>query len=176
MQFGLIKAMPNSREPNMFVLNGKPMEIPVHGKLPLKKDVVLKVKDKPVKRGEGFICELQHKPINWTETRPAAVYGNMSREQHVAKYLTGKVEDTVLPVKCLFDFQMAYIVANWEQQPSKEMAEHLKVDVLYVRMFCQLNGFEPPKKKKLDTFHAIPHEKKLRMKRVGYNGPQKKTA
>lgn len=180
---GLIKQNMESEYKNEFIIDGDPVTLPVKCSHPLEVVGVrapsIRVKKKPVEIEEPEVeeeTEPKHISFKKAWVRPAAIYDNTSREQHVAKYVKGKVADTVLPVKCLYDFQMTYIVCNWEQQPAKEMAEHLMVDVLYVRMFCQLNGLEPPKKRKLDTYHAIPHEKKLRMKREGYNGPQKKTA
>lgn len=86
----------------------------------------------------------------------------------------------MIPVKCLNQSQMKYIMSHFKDMTAKEMADVIQVDEIKISLFCQVNDISPvPRKgnrKPIDTFHAIPHEKKLRMKREGYNGPQKKTA
>lgn len=86
----------------------------------------------------------------------------------------------MIEVKCLNQSQMKYIMAHHKDMTAKEMAEVIQKDDIHVSIFCQANGIEPrPRKGRrntLDTFHAIPETRKQRMNRVGYNGPQKKTA
>jgi hypothetical protein len=177
---GLIKQNSESEYKNEFVLNGEPVILPVKYNQPLEVVGVNPLPIHPNKEDGPSETTQEPKSISLTKgwERPAAVYSNVSREQHVERILNGDPvpADIILPVKSLSQPQMDYIVQNYSAFDAKAMALHLKVDVIHVRTFCQLNGFELPKKRKLDTFHAIPHEKKLRMKRVGYNGPQKKTA
>lgn len=76
---------------------------------------------------------------------------------------------------------MKYIMAHHKTMTAREMADVIQKDDINVSLFCQVNGIEPkPRKgagrKRLDTFHSIPESRKQRMNRVGYNGPQKKTA
>jgi len=164
MQLGLIKPKPDAKELNVYVLNGKPLKISVVEKLPLLKEISIN----PVA-----------KAIVWpSPTKPTTVYSNVSREQHVERWIGKEMpKDVVLPIKSLNKVQMAYIADNYEKKEAQEMADHLSVDVLYVRMFCQLNGYQIYKKrKKQDNYHQIPIERKQRMARIGYNGPQNKTA
>lgn len=112
---------------------------------------------------------------------PPAAYGNISREQHVDKWLQVPVEieeKPYQPVKCLEEWQMKYIMANYEQMTSKQLAEELKLELFQVNLFCQKNAItsKQGKKKPKDVFHNILPERQMRMKRVDYNGPQKKTA
>lgn len=85
----------------------------------------------------------------------------------------------MIEVKCLNQTQMKYIMAHHKQMTAREMADVIQKDAIHVSLFCQANGIEPlPRKGRrntLDTFHSIPHERKLRMNREGYNS-QKRTA
>jgi hypothetical protein len=177
MQYGLIMHNPNSRNIKDFVLNGKPLRIPVNGKLPLKKDIVEEIKENPKKEAVmAFV------PLASSWSRAAPDHTNMSREDYIHKWLSVDVkagEKEMVKVKCLNDGQMEYIIANHKEKTAQQMAEHLRVERYAVNLFCQANDIEPlviKKRKPKDDFHCIPHERQLRMKKVDYNGPQKKTA
>jgi hypothetical protein len=176
MQFGLIKHCPNSKNITDFVLNGKPYDIPVTGKLPLKKDIVQVIKEKPVPP-----AQISHKPLSVASSwsRPPADHTNVSQEDHINKWLNVDVpagEKEMVPVKCLNGGQMHYIMAHYENKTTQEMAEHLRVEKYAVKIFCQANGIEPyiiPKKKKpKDDYHTISPERLRRMKRADYNRPK----
>lgn len=165
-KLGLIKLNPGSPYKHDYIMNMKPTPSMKKVSLPQPKEVIKSIEARKA-----------HKPIIWSPGPPKAVYSNTSREQHVEKWIgTETPKDIVLPIKSLTVAQMNFIVKHYEKMEAQGMADELKVDVLYVRMFCQLNGFTIYKKrKKWDTYHAIPIERKQRMNRVGYN-QQKKTA
>jgi hypothetical protein len=75
-------------------------------------------------------------------------------------------------LKCLTDFQMSYIMAN-QNRSAKELSADLRVDDIKINLFCQANGIELPpserRRKKLDTFHSIPVERKQRMASKNYH-------
>ena len=159
---GFVKHDPNSDNPNDYVLNGDPIELP------------------PAKDTFYNLIERANKP---KFKRPAADHTNLSRDDHVSKWLQSRVKVTkksIVKVKCLNDGQMQFIMANYEQQTLKEMSEALQVEKYRIKVFCQANHIEPKepekKRKPKDDYHIIPPERLQRMKRADYNGPQKKTA
>jgi len=178
LQFGLIKQDPRSDNKNDYVLECEPLQISVIEKLPLKKDIVEEIKPWTV------INETIEENAKPKFKRAAPDHTNLSREDHVSKWLSlpgieaGAKE--MIRLKHLNELQMHYIMGNHTQKTIQQLAEHLKVEKFMVKLFCQANNIEPyviPKKKKpKDDYHCIPHERKLRMQKVGYNGPQKKTA
>lgn len=146
MQLGLIIPNPESGNQNEFVLKGKPLNIPFAKKLPLPKDVVKEIAQEPAGQ--------KHKPIVWASSPiPPTVYSNISREQHVEKWLSMPVKvksKRFATVKCLEVWQMEYIMDNHEQKTAGEMADHLGKENMDVILFCQKNAIEParPGKKK----------------------------
>lgn len=114
--------------------------------------------------------------------RPRADHTNISQEQRIEQWLAVPVKTSkraMVKIKHLNDDQMLYIMQNFEHKTAQQLAEYLKIEKFMVKLFCQTNNIEPyviPKKKKpKDDYHYIPHERKLRMQKVGYN-PEKKTA
>jgi hypothetical protein len=181
LQFGLIEQPKGSENKNDYVLVGEPMQIPMNEKLPLKKEIVQEIKE--VQRPWGVINETIEERERPKIKHPQPDHTNPSQDDHINRWLSvdvtpGKKE--MVKVKGLQDWQMKYIMLNHEQSTSKDMAEHLQVEKFMVKLFCLQNNIEPmppPKKRKpKDEYHCIPYERQLRMKKVGYNGPQKKTA
>jgi len=168
-KLGLIKINPDSPYKHDYIISHEAPRRKKKINVSQPKEVIRNIEAGKVQKAKSIICPAGP---------PKAVYSNTSREQHVEKWIGKEMpKDVVLPVKTLNDTQMEFIVMNYEKMEAQEMADKLKVDVLYIRMFCQLNGFVIfKKKKKWDTFHAIPIERKQRMSRVSYNGHQKKTA
>lgn len=178
VRIGLIKRNPNSNEKHDYVLDGAPLQLPPE-KLPSTKSIVDTILDEPIK----------HIPLVQAPefVRPSAEYSNMTSEQHVDRWIREAVtpdekEKAMIKVKCLQEWQMKFVMNNYQGNSAKQMAERLKVDVINVKIFCQANNIEPLvdlakyMRKPKDSFHAIPESRKLRMKKVGYEGPQKKTA
>lgn len=155
MQLGLIIPNPESGNVNEFVLKGKPLNIPFAKKMPLPKDVVKAI----TRESSGP----KHKPIIWSQpSTPPTVYSNVSREQHVNRWLNEPVSGIapkIILVKCLTKSQMEYIIAHHKNETASEMAVHLGKEKYEVLLFCQANAIEPAQKGK----------------RIGYN-QQKKTA
>lgn len=75
-------------------------------------------------------------------------------------------------MKCLTDGQMSYIMAN-KNRSAKEISAALGVEDIKINLFCQANGIELPRSEKrynkLDTYHAIPVDRKNRMARKDYH-------
>lgn len=151
---GLIKQDPDSNNKNDYVLNGEPVQLPE--KLPSTKSIVDAILDEPIKH-----IPLIQEPAF---VHPSAEYSNMTREQHVDRWIReavtpGEKEKAIVKVKCLQDWQMQYVIHNHEEKTAQEMAERLKVDVINVKIFCQANDIEPKvelkksKRKPVDTFH-----------------------
>lgn len=166
MQLGLIKPDPDSRNANNYVLKGKPLTFTQA--LPLKKDIIKEISKAPTVLANNqnlALPEPKHKPIVWTPpATPPTVYSNISREQHVERWLNQPVKVKVkrfTPVKCLTYSQMEYIMDNHEQKSALEMADHLDKEKYEIILFCQANAIEPLQRKG---------------KHINYNGPQKKTA
>lgn len=168
-KLGLVKHNPDSENKNEWVLDGKPVEVPP--KLPKTKSIIGNISN---------IIEDKPKP---KLIHPPADHTNTSREECIEKWLSVPVKvnkKAMVKVKCLNDGQMQYIIGNYEQQTSQAMAEHLKVEKYAVNLFCQANDIEPfkpvRKHKPKDDYHTISPERLRRMKRLDYNGSQKKTA
>lgn len=186
MQLGLISPDPDSKDDNEYVLKGKPLNLPFSEKLPLAKDIIKEIsKVPPVPVNEQAPEPApKHKPIVWASPAiPPTEYSNVTREQHIDKWLSVDVKPgpkKIVPVKCLNETQMDYILANHKDKSAMAIADHLKVEKHSVRLFCQANDIVPKpegkQRKKQDSFHNVPIERKQRMARIGYNGPQNKTA
>jgi len=169
-KLGLIKHSPETENKNDFVLDGPPIKLPPKVNLPKVKNLADSLPEAP-----------KHKPIIWSHRPPTAQYSNISREQHVEKWLQIPVEVDMkpyLPVKCMEEWQMKYIMANYEEMSSKQLAAEVNKEIFEVNLFCHKNAISPKsgKTKPKDMFHNIPPERQMRMQKVGYNGPQKKTA
>lgn len=158
MQLGLIMPNPNGKRPNEYVLNGKALDIPVTGKLPQKKDFIKVILEKSIKPVKKSISMPTVAPENFTPKhvpimepakpliRAAAIYDNPRREEHVEKWIKEEVTPdplTFVPVKCLKEWQMKYVLHNYEEHTAQQMAEKLKVDTMYVKLFCQANAIAP---------------------------------
>jgi hypothetical protein len=176
-KLGLIKHCPDSDSKNDYVLAGEPVQLPPK-KLPSTKSIVDAIQDDPEDEQPKHI-PMAIKPF----VRPRAKYDNPSREDHVRKWIMQAVtsdEKTIVKVKCLQEWQMKFVMYNYENQTAQQMADRLKVGVMNVKIFCQANAIDLmpdlTKRKAKDSFHAIPESRRLRMKRGDYNGPQKKTA
>lgn len=46
-------------------------------------------------------------------------------------------------IKCLEQWQMNFIMANYQEQTAQKMADHLVVEKFKVMLFCQSNGITP---------------------------------
>lgn len=155
MKVGLITTNPKSSNVNEYVIKGEPLNLPFTKKLPLPKDILKDLEIAPAftfkeVEPEPEPTPTQNKSIVWAQpATPPTVYSNTSREQHVEKWIgTEMPKDIILPVKSLTGDQMDFIVDNYSMLEAQEMADQLTVDVIYVRIFCQLNGFEVYKKRK----------------------------
>lgn len=182
MQLGLIMHDPNSKEVHVYVLNGRPMDIPFNEKLPFTKDIVKAISEPSAAQVEiePITSAPKHKPIIWSSRPSKAIYSNASREQHVAKWLGMPVKvqnKKYTPVKCLEEWHMEYIMENYQQKTAREMADHLGKERYEVILFCQANVIEPKTGRKIkDSYHQVPIERQQRMSRQGYNGTENKTA
>jgi hypothetical protein len=143
MQYGLVKPNPASDNSNEYVLKGKSLELTQT--LPLKRNLLKAIEKTPAPK--PMIPEPSHKPVVWPSPAvPPANYSNISREQHVAKWLSMPVEGDkkgIVPVKCLAWSQMEYIMANHSFKSTQEMADHLGKEKYQVMLFCQANDIEP---------------------------------
>jgi hypothetical protein len=147
MQLGLVVPNPEAGNVNEYVLKGKPLNIPFTKKMPLPKDIVKEV----IEAQAGP----KHTAIVWAQSSKApAIYSNVSREQHVSRWLSEPVKvkaKKFSPVKCLTQEEMEYIIDNYEKETVKEMAAYLGRENMDVILFCQKNAIEakqPGKKKK----------------------------
>lgn len=169
-RLGLVKNNPDSDNKNEWVLDGKHVDVPP--KLPKTKYIV-----------EGNISNIIEDKPKPRIRRPPADHTNPSREYFIEKWSSVDVktgDKAMVKVKCLSNRQMEYIMDNHVMQTAQVMAEYLKVEKYSVNIFCQANDIEaykPTRKHKpKDDYHTISPERLRRMKRLDYNGSQKKTA
>jgi len=169
LKLGLIKHNPESDNKNDYLLDGPPVKASIKTKLPSPKKVIDAILGAPApQRPWDVINETIEEKAKQKIQRPRADHTNLSREDHIHKWLSLTIEigvKAMVKLKHLNDDQMLYIMQNFEQKTAQQLADHLKVEKFMVKLFCQANNIDPmaPAKKtnygKRDAYHLVPQKK-----------------
>lgn len=104
----------------------------------LRKIKTPKERERPQPK-EIVLLEPKSKPF----VRPRADHSNITQEQRIDRWIKEAVipnPNSFVPVKCLKDHQMRFVMHNYGTLTAQQMADRLGVGVLSVKLFCQANA------------------------------------